>query len=240
MFCGRDLPHAGYGVKVLPKGEYPKCGIINPNALRAATGAWTPIPENFHPVILKSTTPVALTTVCRARPSDTGNDTTTQEEYPGVVDPSTGILWQYIPFAGRWKVHHNAAAGVTFAMLDSYSPEAVAHFAGIRILGGSVSISATPGGAIVMAAPAAVSVGVASGVAVAANANRKFLYLHNTDATKTISLGFDGNAAVLLSGVTMAPGEWRAFHAPGEAPTTGAVAAISSGAATNMAVQEGS
>lgn len=83
-------------------------------------------------------------------------------------------------------------------------------------------------------APAAVSVGVASGVAVAANASRKGLILTNT-STATISLGF-GAAAVLNSGVTLYP---SGVFCMGEYDfDTGDINAIASAAASNLAIQE--
>ena len=93
---------------------------------------------------------------------------------------------------------------------------------------------------IVMAAPTNVTVGVASGLVLAANPARKFLSAHNTDATKTVSIGFDGNAAEVNKGVVIPPGQFRAIHSPGEAPSVGSVFMISSGAGTVVALQEGS
>lgn len=83
-------------------------------------------------------------------------------------------------------------------------------------------------------APTASSVGVASAQAVASNANRKGLTLVNT-STASISLGF-GATAVLNSGVTIYPGgswEMDVFNF-----NTGAVNAIASAAASNLAIQE--
>lgn len=84
-------------------------------------------------------------------------------------------------------------------------------------------------------APAAVSVGIASAEAVAANANRKGLLLVNTSANY-ISLAF-GAAAVLYSGITLNP-SGGAFWMDEYSFTTAQVRAIASGAASNMAVQE--
>jgi len=86
-------------------------------------------------------------------------------------------------------------------------------------------------------APFAVSVGAASGAAVAGNASRKGLELVNTHATAIISLGFDGNAAVLYSGVTLYP-NGGSYQMDEYSFSTGAISAISSVAGANLAGQE--
>lgn len=88
--------------------------------------------------------------------------------------------------------------------------------------------------ALVAVAPTAATVGVASAQAQAATATRAGLVLINTSAN-TISLGF-GAAAVLNSGITLYPGgvyvmDEYTFNA-------GAVNAIASAAASNLAIQE--
>lgn len=84
------------------------------------------------------------------------------------------------------------------------------------------------------ASPTAASVGVASAQAVAANASRKGLVLVNTSVNR-ISLGF-GAAAVLNSGITLYPG---GAYCMGEYDfDLGAVNAIASAAASNLAIQE--
>lgn len=83
-------------------------------------------------------------------------------------------------------------------------------------------------------APSAVSVGVATGLAVAANANRKGLRLVNTSSA-VISLGF-GSPAVLNSGVTLLP--YGSFNMDEYDFDLGAVNAIASAAASNLAIQE--
>lgn len=88
-------------------------------------------------------------------------------------------------------------------------------------------------GPLTAIAPAAYSVTNASGAAVALNVSRKYVDLCNTDASKTVYLGFGANAAVVGSGVTLAPG------APARIQTTqpiNAVADASGGA--NLAIQE--
>lgn len=83
-------------------------------------------------------------------------------------------------------------------------------------------------------APTFATVGVASAQAVAAAATRKGLTLINTSGA-TISLGF-GSAAVLNSGVTLLPN--GVFVMDEYSFDIGAVNAIASAAASNLAVQE--
>ena len=83
-------------------------------------------------------------------------------------------------------------------------------------------------------APTAASVGVASALALAANANRKGLKLINTSNAR-ISLGF-GSAAVLDSGVTLFPG--GVLNMDEYDFDLGTVNAIASVAASNLAIQE--
>lgn len=84
-------------------------------------------------------------------------------------------------------------------------------------------------------APAAVSVGVASGLALAANANRKGCILTNT-SNAIISLAFGANPAVLNSGITLLP--FGVFYMDEYSFDTGDVNAIASAAASNLAIQE--
>lgn len=96
------------------------------------------------------------------------------------------------------------------------------------------------GAPITYSAPTAATVGAASASAVAANAARRYLLLVNTHASNWISLNLVGGAAVLYSGVCLAPngGSYEMSEAAGNL-TTAEIFAIASGAATNMAVQEG-
>jgi hypothetical protein len=88
---------------------------------------------------------------------------------------------------------------------------------------------------LVASAPTSTSVGTASAAAVALNANRKGLVLINMSAN-TISFGLDGNAAVLNSGITLKVNQnWVMDE---YTFTTGAIAAIASGAASTLAIQE--
>lgn len=88
---------------------------------------------------------------------------------------------------------------------------------------------------LVPAAPAAAAVGVASAQVVAANANRKGLVLVNTSLAR-ISLGF-GSPAVLDSGITLFP-SGGTFEMDEWTFDTGAVNAIASLVASNLAIQE--
>lgn len=96
---------------------------------------------------------------------------------------------------------------------------------------GIVAVSLTD---LTPTAPTAASVGVASAQAVAAAATRKGLILVNTSNAR-ISLGF-GAAAVLDSGVTLYPG--GVFQMDSNCFDVGAVNAIASAAASNLAIQE--
>lgn len=83
--------------------------------------------------------------------------------------------------------------------------------------------------------PAAVSVGVASGVVIAANAARRGLVLINT-STGIISFNINGGTAVLRSGITLYPG--GIFEMDPFTFTTSAINGIASVAASNLAIQE--
>jgi hypothetical protein len=84
-------------------------------------------------------------------------------------------------------------------------------------------------------APTTASVTTTSSVIVAANANRKGLYLSNT-TSQQISLGFNGNAAVYQNGITLFPGE--KFFMDEYSFSTGAVSAVTTGTTTYIGVQE--
>lgn len=90
--------------------------------------------------------------------------------------------------------------------------------------------------ALTASAPTAVSVGVASGIVIAANANRKGLVLVNT-STAIISLNCVAGAAVLYSGITLNArgGVWVMDE---YTFTTAEIRGIASAAASNLAVQE--
>lgn len=88
--------------------------------------------------------------------------------------------------------------------------------------------------ALTASSPTAATVGVASGVVIASNANRKGLVLTNT-SKNTISFGI-GVAAVLNSGITLTSnGSWVMDEFTF---TTGAINGIASAASSNVAIQE--
>jgi hypothetical protein len=85
-------------------------------------------------------------------------------------------------------------------------------------------------------APTTALVNTTSTLILAANANRKGLYLSNTTATQQISLGFSGNAAVYQNGITLFPGQ--KFWMDEYSFSTGAIYAITSGSTTYIGIQE--
>ena len=91
---------------------------------------------------------------------------------------------------------------------------------------------------ITQSSATAVSVGVASGVLLAANTSRRYALFVNTSAAY-VSLNF-GAAAVLYSGITLSPngGSYEMSIGAGNV-TTQEVRAIASAAASNVGVQEG-
>lgn len=84
-------------------------------------------------------------------------------------------------------------------------------------------------------APQTATIVATSGAAVAANAARKGLIIRNVSINK-ISLGLDGNAAVLNSGITLYPGD--AWNMDSYDFTVGAIAAIASAAGSVISIQE--
>ena len=85
-------------------------------------------------------------------------------------------------------------------------------------------------------APTTALVNTTSTLILAANANRKGLYLSNTTATQQISFGFNGNAAAYQYGLTLFPGE--KFWMDEYSFSTGAIYAITSGSTTYIGIQE--
>jgi hypothetical protein len=147
--------------------------------------------------------------------------------------PICGSYWDgesriYVPVAvdGSGHVH------VAFTVADTLSVTLGAALpAGTNAIG-TVSTKT----ALTASAPTAVSVGVASGVVIAANANRKGLVLVNT-STASISLNCVGGAAVLYSGITLnaGGGVWVMDE---YTFTTAEIRGIASAAASNLAIQE--
>jgi hypothetical protein len=85
-------------------------------------------------------------------------------------------------------------------------------------------------------APTTALVNTTSTLILAANANRKGLYLSNTTATQQISLGFNGNAATYQYGLTLFPGE--KFWMDEYSFSTGAIYAVTTGSTTYIGIQE--
>lgn len=84
-------------------------------------------------------------------------------------------------------------------------------------------------------APTFATVGVADGIAVAANANRRGLILVNT-SVNIISIAFGSNPAVLNSGITLTP--YGAWTMQDITFTTAQINAIAGAAGSNLAIQE--
>jgi len=126
---------------------------------------------------------------------------------------------------GRWKDETiiTSEDGVNVAIVD---------------VTGALKVTTTGGGGnLTASAPTVAGVGVASAVAVAANAGRKGLILRNTSlAGQVVSLGFSGNAAILGDGATLYQGD--VYNMGSYDFTVGAVAAIASSAGALLAVQE--
>lgn len=98
-------------------------------------------------------------------------------------------------------------------------------------ISGTVSVAKTD---LTPSAPSAVSVGVASGVLIAANANRRGFKAVNTSNAR-VSLAF-ATPAVLNSGITLYPG--GVFDMDEYDFDLGEIRAIASLAASNVAIQE--
>ena len=125
-------------------------------------------------------------------------------------------------------------SGGAGALQDLVATPAFGLLVDVSRISGNVQI-VKPRVALVPAAPAAFSVGVASQVAVAANVNRKGLTLVNTSLA-WISLAFNA-PAVLYSGISLAP-NGGSFTMGEYDFSTLEVRAIASAAASNLAIQE--
>lgn len=99
-----------------------------------------------------------------------------------------------------------------------------------------VNIAATGGGAMTYAAPAFATVGAASGLVLALNANRRYASFVN-DSANIIYLGI-GAAAVIGSGTRINPNGGSYEIKEFENLTTQVINAIATGAGSNMTVQE--
>lgn len=85
-------------------------------------------------------------------------------------------------------------------------------------------------------APQTALVNTTSTLILAANANRKGLYLSNTTGAQQVSFAFDGNAAAYQYGITLYPGE--KFWMDEYSFSTGAIYAITTGTTTYIGIQE--
>lgn len=147
------------------------------------------------------------------------------------VNPSGALTCAVTASDGDVYVRSNAAA--TFPVTATIAAaQTLATVTTVTTITNPVSTKT----ALTPSAPTAASVGIASGAAVAINANRKGLILINTSANY-ISLGFGANAAVLYSGITLNP-NGGTFVMDEFTFTTQAVNAIASGATSNLAIQE--
>lgn len=224
------------------RGCDPSCGppssgrdprkIDKPNPVKLPTGTWVSVSIKYPALV-----------VCLANPGgglvaipemEKGNTT---EVYTSTGEGVDRVLYLHAP--GDWRIRNTGTTEITALVLDAYDGLAALFWGGVKITGGSVAVHPSSTVPIVMSAPAVVSVGAASALALAANTNRKFVYFRNIDAAKVISLAFDNGTAVNGSGVVLNPGDAVSMHAPGEAPTTGQVNAIASAASANLAIQEG-
>lgn len=159
------------------------------------------------------------------------NTRTRTWEFGIIVNPTIDTLYM-VPVAGLSRLDVRVTVYTSGSLLCSMSggPGVSATYAEVS---GSIISTKTP--LLGTTAPAAVAVGVASGLAVAANANRKGLILTNT-SVNNISLGFGANAAVLNAGITIFPAsrwEMNEYTYSQEA-----INAIAAGAASNLAIQE--
>lgn len=147
-----------------------------------------------------------------------------------IVNPGADTLY-VVPAGGLLNVFVRCTAYTSGSLLASASGGPGTSAAYANISGSRISTKI----ALIGNAPAAVAVGVASALAIAANVNRRGLTLRNT-SVNNISLGFGANPAVLNSGITLIPNaEWVMNE---YSYSQEAINAIAAGAASNLAVQE--
>lgn len=140
--------------------------------------------------------------------------------------------------AGVWRIFNPDAAGLEVVIFDLADPAAAAFYGGTRLNGGTADTRAAAPTQLTMAAALNVTVGVASGVALAAQPTARYIYIRNVSAAgQVISLSWLG-AAQLNFGVTLNVNDWVCFEVP-EATPLGAMEAISSAAAGKLAIQVG-
>ena len=131
--------------------------------------------------------------------------------------------------SGSVSVSLRPSAASVSRMVQVYQPTG----SNLRAVIDSGSISVT--NSSTANSPSAVSVGITSTSVLPSNASRKGLVLTNT-SNRVISLGLNNAAPVLNSGITLQPGGIWVMDP--NTFTTGAINAIASGAASNLAIQE--
>jgi hypothetical protein len=161
-------------------------------------------------------------------------------QYGGILSSGTSVNGIFVAQVGgllKFRVRCFAIVGACQVFLEATAATNAVTIANSLPTGtntiGAVTTART---SLTAAAPTAVSVGVASTVIIASNANRKSLVLVNT-STAYISLNCVGAAAVLYSGITLNPlgGVWVMDE---YTFTTAEIRGIASIAASNIAVQE--
>lgn len=180
-------------------------------------------------VIADPTNPTSLATVTAG-----GALTVTDPVIEACI--TANVLAVSLPSATIVTLTPPTAAAIAAAIVANPPAVSIATLQTIAVTNAGVFAVQDTASAATGGTPAAVSVGVTSGTALALNAARKGLILVNT-SNNYISLAFGANAAVLYSGITLNP-NGGTFEMDAFSFTTGAVNAIASGATSNLAVQE--
>jgi hypothetical protein len=189
-----------------------------------------------HPAVIESVNALPGGTLVAWPRVGPGTAFARSEFYRGAAGGGDDRVRLTLPFPGDWLVQAEAAAGAgEYVIKDICGIAGALAFGGVRIIGGAVAPAAVP---LTMSAPTFATVGVASALALAANPARRFLSLQNTHATGIIYLGWGANAAVVGSGIPITPGNFKSFNQPGEDLSREALNAISTVAASNLAIQE--
>lgn len=191
---------------------------ISPNRVPLVPGGWKEVPTAKACALVPLTRPTDFIAVLPDRQD--GIDTTQAVRFAAGQLP---VLWG----PGKWWVWYNGAAALNCLVFD-------APFASLVD-----ALKFQAAGPLTMSAPTFGTVGVGSALLLAANPARRFLSLENTHATGVVSLGFDGAPAVAGSGVIIQPLSFKEWNMHGEDLPRGAIAATSTVAGTNVAIQEG-
>lgn len=138
-----------------------------------------------------------------------------------------GTVPAFLPPTGLAVMGEEAATTKLFILRVNASGQLIV------VGGGGIA----PLNVFVGASPTFFTAGVASAPAIAANAARKWISITVTTAGGQISLGLDGNAAVLGSGITVFTGQPVVFDADGV--SLGAIAIIANMAGVNVSIQQG-